>query len=93
MQCCGNTCDQHNELGAARVGAKVSYEWPLKAGRMSTKEYKGRTDSNSPTGPNETVHVVTLLLQYLFDSDKRIPKWKAPPHPPLSPAEAGRKRK
>ena len=25
------------------------------------KEYKGRTDSNSPTGPNEAVCLATLL--------------------------------
>ena len=30
--------------------------------KKSTKEYKGRTDSNSPTGPNEIVRVATLLL-------------------------------
>ena len=28
----------------------------------STKEYKGRTDSKSPTGPNEAVCLATLLL-------------------------------
>ena len=28
----------------------------------STKEHKGRTDSNSPTGPNEAVRVATVLL-------------------------------
>ena len=28
--------------------------------RRSTEEYKGRTDSNSPTRPNETVCVTTL---------------------------------
>ena len=27
-----------------------------------TKEYKGRTDSDSPTGPNEAIRVATLLL-------------------------------
>ena len=26
------------------------------------EEYKGRTDSNSPTGPNEAVCFATLLL-------------------------------
>ena len=26
-------------------------------------QYKGRTDSNSPTGPNEPVRVATLLLK------------------------------
>ena len=29
---------------------------------LSTQEYKGRTKSNSPTGPNEAVCVATLLL-------------------------------
>ena len=48
------------------------------------KDYKGRTDSSSPTGPNKAVRVATLLLNnYLLDRDKRTPKWKAPPHPPL----------
>ena len=28
----------------------------------STKKYKEITDSNSPTGPNETVRLATLLL-------------------------------
>ena len=28
----------------------------------SIEEYKGRTDRNSPTGPNEVVRVATLLL-------------------------------
>ena len=27
-----------------------------------TKEYKGRTDSNSPTKPNEAVCLATILL-------------------------------
>ena len=57
----------------------------------STKEYKGRTDINSPIGLNEAVRVATLLVQYLLDREQRIAKWKTPPHPPLSPAEAGRK--
>ena len=29
---------------------------------VQRKEYKGRTDSNSPTGPNEDVCLATLLL-------------------------------
>ena len=42
-----------------------------------TKEYKGRTDNNSPTGSNEAARVATLLLSvYLID--KRTAKWKAP---------------
>ena len=57
---------------------------------MSKIKYKERTD-NSSTGPNDAVCVATLLLYYLLDRDKRIAKWKAPPHPP--PAEAGWKRK
>ena len=28
----------------------------------TTKEYEGITDSNSPTGPNESVCLATLLL-------------------------------
>ena len=28
-----------------------------KGAQRNTKEYKGRTDSNSPTGPNEAVRV------------------------------------
>ena len=34
----------------------------VRGGEWSTKEYKGRTDSNSPTGPNEAVCLATLLL-------------------------------
>ena len=30
--------------------------------QMSTKVYKGRTDSSSSTGPNKVVRVATLLL-------------------------------
>ena len=30
--------------------------------RRSTREYKGRTDSNSSIGPNEAVCLATLLL-------------------------------
>ena len=30
--------------------------------QMSTNEYKGRTDSNNPTGRNEAVCLATLLL-------------------------------
>ena len=37
-----------------------------------TKEYEGRTDSNSSTRLNEAVCVATLLLQYLLDRDKMI---------------------
>ena len=37
--------------------------------KRSTKEYKGRTDSNSPTGPNEAV-CVAALLQYLLRKRK-----------------------
>ena len=36
-----------------------------------TKEYKGRTDSNSLTRPIEAVRLATLLLQYLLDRDQR----------------------
>ena len=43
----------------------------LPSSTFSTKEYKGRTDSNSPTGPNEAVCLATLLLllllQYYID--------------------------
>ena len=35
---------------------EVVREW------TSTKQYKGRTDNNSPTGPNEAVRLATLLL-------------------------------
>ena len=34
----------------------------IKVGAHCRKEYKGRTDSNSPTGLNEAVRVATLLL-------------------------------
>ena len=33
-----------------------------KVNGKSTKEYKGRTDSNNLTGPNKAVRVATLLL-------------------------------
>ena len=61
--------------------------------QRSTKDNKERTDSNSPAEPNEAVRVATLLLKYLLDRDKRTPKWKAPLHPSLPPAQVGRKRK
>ena len=60
---------------------------------IQTKEYKERTDINSPTGPNETVCVATLLLNIYLRETKRTAKWKASPHPPTPPAEAGRRRK
>ena len=43
----------------------------------------------SSTEPKEAVRLNTLLL----DRNKRTAKWKAPPDPPLSPAEVGWKRK
>ena len=46
------------------------------------KEYKVRTDSNSPTGPNIAARVAALLLYYLLDREKTTAKWEAPPHPP-----------
>ena len=56
------------------------------------KSYKGRTNSNSPTRPNEAVYLATLLLN-IYLIDKRIAKWKVPPHPPFPPSKAGRKKK
>ena len=41
--------------------SELIYVWSL-LHTESTKEYKGRTGSNSPTGPIETVCLATLLL-------------------------------
>ena len=49
----------------------------------SAKEYKGRTDNNSPTRPNEAVHVTTLYYYSIYIRDKRVVKRKASHHPPL----------
>ena len=52
--------------------------------------HEGRTSSSRPIGPYE---VVCDTLHYLFYSEKnRTGKVKAPPHPPLPPSEAGRKK-
>ena len=58
-----------------------------------SKEYKGRTDYNSPTGPIESVRVATLLLLYLHVRDKRTAKWKVPLLSSFHLAEAVQKRK
>ena len=50
----------------------------------STKEYKGRTDNNSPTGPKEAVLVATLLLLYLYDRQKDSKVEGSSPPIPLS---------
>ena len=51
-------------------GVEIRWRWRRKERRRrrrrrkrrSTNKYKGRTDSNSPTGPNEAVCLATLLL-------------------------------
>ena len=49
----------------------------------------GKTNSSRPTGPYKAV---CCKLHYLIYSERhRIVKAKAPPHPPLPPAKAGRK--
>ena len=55
------------------------------------EEYEGRTNSSRPIGPYEAV---CNNLHYLIYSDRhRTAKVKAPPHPPVPPAIAGRKKK
>ena len=72
----------------------LHFNWDVLAMFNVQREYKESTNSNSPTGPNEAVCLAKLLLlYYLLDRDKRTAKWKAPPHPSLPLAEAGRKRK
>ena len=51
-------------------------------------KYKGRTDSNSPTGPNKAVHVATLYYYniYLIETKGQL----LPSHPFLQPKLARR---
>ena len=51
--------------------------------QRNTKEYKGRTNSSRPIGPYEAVCLI-------YSKRNRTVKVKAPPHPPLPPAEVGR---
>ena len=39
-----------------------AYKWIKHLVRLSTKEYKGRTDNYRPTGPNQAACVATFLL-------------------------------
>ena len=50
----------------------------------STKEYKGRTYSNSPTGPNEAVRVAALYYycNYMLRQKDSKGEDSSPPIPP-----------
>ena len=54
-------------------------------------QHKLRTNSSRPTGSYEAV--CDVLHYLIYSKRNRTAKMKAPPHPPLPPAEAGKKRR
>ena len=59
--------------------------------QLKIKEYKGRIDSNNPTGPNEAVRVATLLLNiYLIETKGQQSGRLLATHLSLQPKLAGR---
>ena len=76
------------------MGGKLRRWRNNRDGRKRNIKYKGRTDNNSPTGPNEAVRVATLYYYDIYLIETKVHSGRLlPTHPSLHPAEAGRKRK